>query len=637
MPPESPTARASSRDWARPRRVLAFAAVDAVAIAVALVLSFLVRFDGSIPTRLLPLVWHILLLSVAAKIPVFFLFRLYRFSWAHVGMEELFNVLLGCAVGSLGLVAALFVLRDTSAFATAPRSIPAIDFAFTLLGVAGLRVGKRLVRHALSSSLRRKPRSGKRTLVVGAGEAGENLVRALLGEERPSLWPVGFVDDDPAKRGLVIHGVRVLGPRKSVKSFVDSAGAEVVLIAMPSASPHVIRETVDLARAAGVKDLKILPQLSKLYSGQVRISEVRELQPEDVLRRDPIPSDTRVVEQFLLGKSVLVTGAAGSIGSELCRQALGFGAGALFALDIDETGLFNLENDLHRLFPDSGVAVLVGDVRDEASVARALAGARPNMVFHAAAYKHVPMMEAFPEEAVKTNVFGTEIVVRTACETGVEALVLISTDKAVNPTSIMGATKRTAEKVMLAAGQGSATRCIGVRFGNVLGSRGSVLLTFLEQIRRGGPVTVTDPEMRRYFMTTAEAVNLVLQASAMGEGGEVFVLDMGEPVRILDLASDLIRFHGLVPDQDIAITIMGIRPGEKLFEELLTAEEGTEVTSHKRISVARLGRPWSSDLLAQHLGDLHSAEESGSRERIVEALQAAVPTFQPASTTSPPH
>lgn len=283
---------------------------------------------------------------------------------------------------------------------------------------------------------------------------------------------------------------------------------------------------------------------------------------------------------------MLITGAAGSIGSELCRQALRFGSAQLFALDIDETGLFNLEQELRRRFPGDKAQILVGDVRDRERIAAIFQQYRPQVVFHAAAYKHVPIMEAFPEEAVKTNVFGTQITIEEACRAETESFVLISTDKAVNPTSIYGATKRAGEMIALNKGKSTTTRCIAVRFGNVLGSRGSVLPVFMEQIRRGGPVTVTHPQMRRYFMITAEAVLLVLQAAAMGQGGEVFVLDMGEPVKILDLARELIRFQGLEPDRDIPIVFTGTRPGEKLYEELLTAEEGTDVTSHQRVFVA---------------------------------------------------
>lgn len=620
--------------WGRNRwaQVAAFGVADAALLALSLYLSFLLRFDGEIPAYQLVLLSRAIPLALAVKIPVLATFRLYRFRWASVGMDELYNVVLATGAGSLALAALVLLLGSSLAFSGFPRSALGIDLALTLLFVGGLRIGKRFVLQAVSPQ---RTRPGRKTLVVGAGEAGEKLVRAILAEERAGISPVGFLDDDPRKQGILLHGVPVLGPRRKIAEIVHRTGAESVIIAMPSASPRAIRETVNLIRAAGVKDLRILPFLAELYSGDVRVAEVREVAPEDLLRREPVSLDAHAIEGFLKGKRVLVTGAAGSIGSELSRQALRYGAEELVALDIDETGLFNLERDLARRLPGRRVSILVGDVRDPERVRRAFAAARPQVVFHAAAYKHVPMMESFPAEAVKTNVFGTETVAREARRSQAESFVFISTDKAVNPKGVMGATKRVGEHVTRALGAGSRTRCMAVRFGNVLGSRGSVLPTFEDQIRHGGPVTVTHPDMRRYFMTTAEAVGLVLQAAAMGEGGEVFVLDMGEPVRILDLARELIRFHNLEPDRDVPIVFTGIRPGEKLSEELLTAEEGTTVTSHARVLVANLGRPWSSEDVNRALASLHAVAHTGAREAVVAALVALVPTYCPSDDDNP--
>jgi FlaA1/EpsC-like NDP-sugar epimerase len=365
--------------------------------------------------------------------------------------------------------------------------------------------------------------------------------------------------------------------------------------------------------------------LSELYTGELRVSDMREVRPEDILPREPASVDLRAVDRFLRGKKVLVTGAAGSIGSELCRQILRFSPAQLLAVDFDETGLFNLELDLFKLFPKADVQVIVADIRDRAKMWSVFHRESPDLVFHAAAYKHVPMMENYPEEAVKTNIFGTQVVVQTACRVGVEAFVLISTDKAVNPVSMMGMSKRVAEMTTLAVGQGTSTRCMAVRFGNVLGSRGSVIPTFLEQIRRGGPVTVTHPDMKRYFMTTSEAVLLVLQAATVGNGGEVFVLDMGEPVKILDIAKDLIRFHGLEPDEDIPIVFTGIRPGEKLFEELLTAEEGTQATRYEQIFVAKMNGELPSEVLQAKLHELAGLiEREVEGSRLKEAVKEII-------------
>ena len=594
---------AARRDWLRAYRWLAFILTDAAVIALSLWLAFLLRFDGVIPPRYLAMLQLLIPLAVGVKLLVFSVFRIYRFSWAYMSLGELFVVFLSCIVSSLALAALLFVLHNWPPLTGFPRSILAIDFAFTLIGMGGIRLSKRTLRHLQSA--RNAASSGKRkVLIVGAGEAGEQLARSLKRDDKVGLWPIGFIDDDPHKRGILIHGVPVLGPRDRLPEIMRLRGVDTVIIAMPSASPRVIRETVEFARKGGAKEIKIIPFLSELYTGEVKVSDARDIRPEDVLPREPVSIDFRSVEQFLKEKKVLVTGAAGSIGSELCRQILRFSPAQLLALDFDETGLFNLEMELSRLFPDGNVKTLVASIRDKQRISSIFRRERPQVVFHAAAYKHVPIMEAHPEEAVKTNIFGTSIVAEEACHNGAEVFVLISTDKAVNPVSVMGMSKRVAEMITLALGEETPTRCMAVRFGNVLGSRGSVMPIFLEQIRRGGPVTVTHPEMERYFMTTSEAVLLVLQAAAMGKGGEVFVLDMGKPVKILDIAKELIRFHGLEPDKDIPIVFTGIRPGEKLREEILTAEEGTEVTKHKQIYVAKMGKRLSSEALQRKLRDL---------------------------------
>ena len=604
---------------------IGFLLAEVVVLSLSLYLAFLLRFDGVIPPRYFSMFLWALPLVLGVKIPLLILFRAYRFSWGYVGLNELYMTSMACVGGSLAFATALFLLRRWPVAVGMPRSILGIDFAFTLLGIGGIRLSKRVLQHAL-----KRKREGKRVLIVGAGDAGSQLVRAILEEQKSGFYPIGFVDDDPRKRRLSIHGVSVLGARNRLPGLIRSGQAEAVIIAMPSASSRVIRETVDLARKGGVKEIKILPFLSELYSGEVKVSAVREVQPEDLLNREPALIDTQAIGRFLNGKTVLVTGAAGSIGSELCRQILRFGSERLIAFDIDETGLFNLGKDLARRFPKRNVQVIVGDVREQKKVARTFQQYQPRVVFHAAAYKHVPLMESFPEEAVKTNVFGSRTVVQEACRSGVEAFVMISTDKAVNPTSVMGATKRVAEMEVIAAGKESEVRCMAVRFGNVLGSRGSVIPTFMEQIERGGPVTVTDPGMLRYFMTIAEAVILVLQAGAMGRGGEVFVLDMGKPVKILDLAKDLIRFHGLEPDRDIPIVFTGIRPGEKLYEELLTAEEGTDATTHDKIFVARMASVSGKQEQAAAFERLRQAADQ-EKEGILAALQTLVPTYQPGS------
>jgi len=608
--------------WPRARRFLLLLLADGVVVTVSIWLAFLVRFDGKLPPRYLAMLRILIPLVLGVKLPIFVVFRIYRFSLVYIGLEELLNVTLACVTASLAMASLLFLLHGWPPLIGLPRASLAMDFAFTLLGVAAVRLAKRTL--GIMSPQRRNRGHGKRTVVIGAGEAGEQLVRALKRETEAGYEPIGFLDDDPKKRGLVIHGVPVLGPRAKLPALVGLHRVEAVIIAMPSVPPKVIRETVELARESGVKDIKVLPFLSELYTGEVRVSDVREVRPEDVLPRQPASVDLDVIEKFLRGKRVLVTGAAGSIGSELCRQVLRFSPELLVALDFDETGLFYLELELKKRFPDAHIKAVVSDIRDRPRIQAIFDPERPQVIFHAAAYKHVPMMEANPEEAVKTNIFGTKVVVEEACRVEAEAFVLISTDKAVNPVSIMGMSKRVAELITVTVGERSSTRCMAVRFGNVLGSRGSVIPIFLEQIRHGGPVTVTHPEMERYFMTTSEAVLLVLQAATLGKGGEVFVLDMGKPVKILDIARELIRFHGLEPDKDIPIVFTGIRPGEKLREEILTAEEGTEATRHRQIYVAKMSKRLSLEGLQRKLGNLAELIDQRAEGDKIKAMLAEI-------------
>lgn len=608
-----------------------FLIADVLVVSLSLYLAYWLRFDGIIPGSHLTTMLVSIPLAIGLKIPVLLVLRMYRFSWRHVGMREMLGAILACSIGSAVLAAAFFLLRGVHVFSSVPRSVLVIDFAFSLIGISGVRLSNRLA--ALVWTRGRAPASAKRALIIGAGDAGTSLARGLLEAGTRQYVPVGFLDDDRGKWGLIIHGVRVIGGRKQLRRAVESLNAEAVLIAVPSTGGALVGDTVARARDAGIRDVRILPPLSQLYSSQVHVKELREVTPEDVLRREPVRIDTTAIERLVRGRSILVTGAAGSIGSELCRQVLRFGAGRLTCLDNDETGLFYLERDLERRFPSRGISYCIGDVRDRSRVREIIGLGRPETVFHAAAYKHVPLMERSAAEAVKTNVFGTRCVIEESCAFGTESFVMISTDKAVNPCSVMGATKRVAELITHSHNGCFETRCMAVRFGNVLGSRGSVLPIFEEQIRAGGPVTITDPGMNRYFMVTSEAVLLVLQAAAMGRGGEVFVLDMGEPVSILELARDLIRSHGLEPDQDIPIVFTGSRPGERLSEELLTAEEGTDSTTHEKVFVARLGSRWVGEELADGLERLGEATGRGASEEIVALLRELVPSYRPSAVS----
>ncbi|MFC2095134.1 SDR family NAD(P)-dependent oxidoreductase [Candidatus Bipolaricaulota bacterium] len=604
------------RRW---RGVLFRVGTDASIVLLSMVIAYWLRFEFRIPSAYSATFWRVLLLAVGIKIPIFVAFRIYRFSWRNIGLSELALTALACMSGTAVLATAELVFRDVQYWIRMPRSILGIDFVVCLLAITGVRMVRRLLIHTFSNTRK----LGKRTLVVGAGEAGTELIRAL--EMGDAYAVVGLLDDDPGKHGLRIRNIPVTGDHESLPQEIARLKAASVLIAMPSAPSRVIRETIDLARGAGIQDVKIIPQLSELYAGIVTTSVLRDVRPEDVLRRDPVRVDTEGISSYISGRTALVTGAAGSIGTELCRQLLRFGAARLVALDFNETGLFYLESDLSQRFPDRDVRVVVADVRDGEQVNRVLQAEKPCVVYHAAAYKHVPMMEAFPCEAVKTNVGGTQNVLRSACNAEADAFVLISTDKAVNPTSVMGTTKRIAE--LLVRDQASTrTRCMTVRFGNVLGSRGSVLKTFQDQVEARQPITVTHPDMERFFMVTSEAVQLVLQASVIGQSGQVLVLDMGKPVRIVELAEDVIRFHGLEPNVDLPIVFSGIRPGEKLYEELLTSEEGAEATSHERLAIAHLEPP-TGDWF-EVLSQLKTAATADDDALVMELLRRLVPQFQ---------
>jgi len=578
--------------------------MDAIIILASLTAAYWLRFEFRIPSQYLSEIWRPLLLAMGIKIPVFLGFRIYRYSWRNIGLDELANTAMACVAATAALASVDLIFRDVQSWMTMPRSILGIDFVICLLAILGARISRRLFIHTFSATRRQ----GKRTLVVGAGDAGSELIRALEMDDAYAV--VGLLDDNPDKQGQIIRNVSVTGDRKALPREIGRTNASTVLIAMPSAPVHVIRETIELARSAGIRDVKIIPQLSELYTGIVTTSALRDVRPEDVLRRDPVRVDTEGVSKYVVGQAVLVTGASGSIGSELCRQLLKFGASRLIAVDFNETGLFYLESDLRQ------------------RIGRILQQEKPHAVYHAAAYKHVPMMEAFPCEAVKTNVMGTNNVLRAACDADVDAFVLISTDKAVAPTSVMGTTKRIAE-LLVRNQQSERTRCMTVRFGNVLGSRGSVLKTFQDQVEARQPVTVTHPDMTRFFMVTSEAVQLVLQASVIGRSGQVLVLDMGEPVRIVELAEDVIRFYGLEPNVDLPIVFTGMRPGEKLFEELLTADEGSEATAHKQLSIAHLERPTTEWLEA--LAQLSIGATQGDDTVVLELLHSMVPQFETAS------
>ncbi len=582
-----------------------------------------------------------LLAGIALLIVPFTFWRtgIYARYWRYASVEEL--MLLAGAVTTGVLVSGALSLAITPRLPGSwplPRSIPLIFLLLALVATAGPRFLLRLSARPISgwrahrlSSAANGPRI-QPVLIMGAGDAGAMIVRELQQNAHLGLEPVGFVDDDLAKHDVVIHGVPVLGDRYAIPRLATDYKIKQVIIAMPTAPGKTIREIVKICEGAGLQT-KIVPGLYELLGGTVTVRQLRPVEINDLLRREPVQTDIAAVQELLRGKRVLITGAGGSIGSELCRQILCCCPDMLIALGHGENSIFEIVQELKGQAETLGVELVpvIAGTRFPPRIRQVFEAYRPQIVFHAAAHKHVPLMEEHPGEAITNNVLGTRIVLDAALATGVERFVMISTDKAVNPTNIMGASKRAAELLVYQAAQRSGKPYVVVRFGNVLGSRGSVVHTFRRQIAAGGPVTVTHPEIRRYFMTIPEAVQLVLQAAVLGQGGEVFVLDMGEPVKIVDLARDMIELSGLQVGRDIEIVFTGLRPGEKLFEELFVPGEAYVRTVHPKIFVARNGmdNP-AAEKLDEAVGCLIRIAEQGDRDAIVRAMEELVPEYRPA-------
>ncbi len=549
----------------------------------------------------------------------------HRASWRKVGVKDLRMLIQAVFIATAVSAVAVLILQRKG-LEVVPRSVPLIEAMFAVIVLGGMRLGMRTSAEMVRG--RRYSQPIHKTLIVGAGEAGTMIVREMLRHPEAGHRPVGFVDDDPAKRRQRIAGLKVLGDLESLPDIAEKHDVDEVVIAMPSASGSTVRKIVQSLQSQDVK-YRIIPGIFELLSGQVSISALREVDVNDLLRRAPVKLDERGIAGYVQDRTILVTGAGGSIGSEITRQVTRFAPARIILLGRGENSIYEINRELRPSSPQIELVPIICDVRDDDRLRRVFAEYRPDVIFHAAAHKHVPLMECNPEESIKNNVIGTSNVARAALDYGVSRLVNISTDKAVNPTSVMGASKRVGELVVARMAQDAKSEqsFVSVRFGNVLGSRGSVVPLFREQIESGGPITVTDPEMVRFFMTIPEATQLVIQAGALGVNGNVYVLDMGEPVRILDLANDMIRLSGLAPGRDIEVVYTGIRPGEKLYEELLTDEEGTDVSQHRQIFVARKQSP-DADWLDGELNNLIAAAEKGDRSEIQSVLRSLVPTFQ---------
>jgi FlaA1/EpsC-like NDP-sugar epimerase len=580
--------------------------------------AFALRFDGAIPPTYLHVWWQALPLLLVVRSGVFIPLKLYEGLWRYAGIWDLCNIILGVTASSgLFYPMTLWLLAGPNY----PRSIVVIDAVLLILAMGGARLGRRLY-HELSRISRTR-----RILILGAGDAGESIVRDMKGNSAYDYEPIGFVDDDPHKVGLRIHGVPVLGTRQSLPAIIERHQPSEVLVAIPTATTGVIAEIVRTLEPYKIP-IKTLPTLREIREDHGLITQIRSLKIEDLLAREPIGLDAAPLQRLVRGKHVLVTGAGGSIGSELCYQIAALEPALLMLYDRYENGLFAVTNGLASRRAKCAVLSLVGDVTDGKRLDALMGEHRPAIVFHAAAHKHVPLMEGNPCEAVKNNVAGTRTLMDAAARHDVECFVLISTDKAVNPSSVMGTTKRVAELLVQAMNQRGRTTYLAVRFGNVLASNGSVVPTFMEQIKAGGPVTVTHPEMRRYFMLIPEAVQLVLHAAALAEAGVVYVLEMGRQVKLVDMARNLIRLSGFVPDLEIPLVFTGLRPGEKLFEELVGSDEHAEASGvEKMLRVRPVTPPNLFDLNAQ-IDELERLAIDGDAAATLRQLGHIVPAFQ---------
>jgi FlaA1/EpsC-like NDP-sugar epimerase len=564
--------------------------LDVSVLAGAFVAAYLLRFEFMLgPAERQRLIWQlpvvVLLQLLSQRV-----WGIYRFIWRYIGLSEL-RAFIGAALTCLAVMLAFrFGLPDGTPDFRVPISVTFIDVGLAFTGTLGIRVFRRMLFEwgEREREERRQVATGDvRVLLVGAGKAGVMAAREIQGGAMPHLDVKGFVDDDVEKLGSVINGIRVVGTSTEIPRLVEDLGIDEIIITVARASRSQIRRIVETCERSKAK-VRIIPGFYEILGGKVNVSKIRNVEIEDLLGREAVKLDEKGLHAFVSGKTVMVTGAGGSIGSELVRQVVPFSPLRLLLVERSEYALYQIEEEMRRTWPTLNVVPLLVDVGDGGRMRDLFGEYRPQIVIHAAAHKHVPLVESNVGEAVKNNVVGTLTTGELAGEFGAEAFILISTDKAVNPTSVMGATKRAAELVVQMLDRRFDTAFLAVRFGNVLGSTGSVVPKFREQIARGGPVTVTHPEMRRYFMTIPEAAQLVLQAGALGEGGEIFILDMGQPVKIVDLARDMIHLSGLTPGEDIEIVFTGMRPGEKLFEELGTSADLVDRTRHEKVFVGKI-------------------------------------------------
>jgi len=573
--------------------------IDIVLINLAIYIALIFRFDGLIPEHYVRVLANSFIYITLIELVAFYFFGLYKSLWSYASIDELIQVFFAAATGSIGAF-----VYGTIAGVRLPRTVYAMSWILIFLFIGGIRISGRLVKRVQIFG-RNNELSTKKVMIIGAGKAGSMVIKELKDHQELNLIPSVVLDDDFKKHNSSIHGVAVRGGRDKIVPLAKEYGIDEIIVAVPSAQKSEMSDILRICKETKCK-LKKLPGVYEIINENVSIKSIRDVNIEDLLGRDEVNLDIKAISSYIKNEVVLVTGGGGSIGSELCRQIARFHPKQLIILDIYENNAYDLQQELRRSFKDKlNMEVIIASVRDKVRLEQIFDEYRPGVVFHAAAHKHVPLMENNPAEAVKNNIKGTLNAAQCADKYKSKKFVLISTDKAVNPTNIMGATKRIAEMIIQAMDKQSHTEFAAVRFGNVLGSNGSVIPLFKKQIETGGPVTVTHPEITRYFMTIPEASRLVIQAGAMAKGGEIFILDMGESVKILDLAKDLIKLSGFEPDTEIKIEFTGLRPGEKLYEELLLAEEGVASTRHKNIFI---GKPLEIDF-KELIGKIKELEE----------------------------
>lgn len=620
--------------WAVRRQMIKYSLIDLFFLVTSVVLSFALSYDLQVPVS----AWRVITLYAvaiaSAALVLFYLRRVYFVNARYVGLYDSLNIAYITFGLSLLFLVGLYVMPPDPL--PSLRWLPAALFCFLgLVATGGRRILERVMHwRTISREENRQGVRKKRTLIVGAGDAGEMLIREVARAHASNHLVLGFVDDDPAKRHLIIHGVQVIGTTEDIPTLVTELGVDEILIAMPAAHGTQMRRVIGLCSKTTAK-VRTLPAVSSLLSERPQLfHQFRDVDIEDLLRREPVQTDMQSIAGYLSGERVMITGAGGSIGAELARQIADIAPASLILLGKGENSVYEIEQELLQTKSHQPVSI-IADVRDRQSMEYAFDAHCPSVVFHAAAHKHVPLMQSNPIEAIKNNVRGTWLTAELSARYGVKRMILVSTDKAVNPTSIMGATKRVGELIVSSLAQRSETTFAIVRFGNVMGSRGSFIPMLKEQIKRGGPVRITHPDMTRYFMTIREAVQLIVQAGALGQKGEVFILDMGEPIRIADLANDVIRLHGLVPGQDIEINYTGVRPGEKIHEELAYAQEELCPSAHEKISVVRNNHAPDWDWLKEQLQALMELCEQGKQEAAKQFLMElawgkTIPPFEKA-------